>query len=79
MCVLFKCVCVCMRECVQGASVFLKGHVLPGFNIETLDIWTEPLCVHVLRGLLLERERDVSVSDPTDRWLLQHQGQNSLM
>lgn len=69
-CVLFK--YVCMRECVQGASVFLKGHVLPGFNIETLDMWTEPLCVPVFRAVLLQR--DVPVLDPTDLWLLQHQG-----
>lgn len=66
-----------MCECVQGASVFLKGHVLPGFNVETLDMWTEPLCVQELK-LMCEgkRGRDVSVSAPTDRWLLQHQGQN---
>lgn len=32
-----------------GGSVFLKGHVLPGFNIETLDMWTEPQCVHVFK------------------------------
>lgn len=60
-----------MRECVRGASVFLRGHVLPGFNIETLDMWTEPVCVHGLRGITLERERererDVTVSDFTDR------------
>lgn len=70
------CVCVCMCECVQGASVFLKGHVLPGFNIETLDMWTEPLCVHVVNLMYEgEREKDVCVSAPTDRWLLLHQGQ----
>lgn len=58
--------CVCPGG---GGSVFLKGHVLPGFNIETLDMWTEALCMHVL-------QRNVSEVVPTDRWLLQHRSQN---
>lgn len=65
----------CVREVSRGASVFLKGRVLPGFNIETLDTWTEPLCIQRYAPGEREGARERG-SDPADRWSSPHQSQN---